>query len=217
MNVDLVSANFWPEPTGIGPYAKAYADLLHDAGHEITAVCAYPHYPQWRARESDDRALPYVVHRCRAWVPAQPTAARRALFEASFAGSAYRRLRALEPHDLALAVSPSVGGAVAAARWRRRGGCPSGSSSRTWSARRPSRAAQPGDWPRSRPARWRATLCAGGVAAAAVLASINRSIVTNGGTYGWPLYGSPPPQPTLLVRRSPEQMRRQKGEHDEIF
>lgn len=126
MRVALVSVNFWPEVTGIGPYARAYADLLHDAGHDVRVVTSWPHYPEWRVRPADDAALPYLVRRCRHYVPSRPTALRRMAFELSFGFAAHRALRAMERPDLVLAISPSLAGAAAAARYAASAGIPFG-------------------------------------------------------------------------------------------
>ncbi len=126
MKVTLVSVNFWPEATGIGPYARAYADLLHGAGHEVRVVTSRPHYPEWRPRESDDSVLPYPVWRCRHYIPSRPAAPQRALFELSFGLAASRALRSGGRADLVLAVSPSLFGAYAASRVANGRGIPFG-------------------------------------------------------------------------------------------
>jgi glycosyltransferase involved in cell wall biosynthesis len=126
MRIALVAVNFWPEATGIGPYVRAYADLLHGAGHSVEVITSRPHYPEWRPRESDDSTLPYPVRRCHHYIPARPTALRRAAFELSFAFAVTRALRALERPDLALAVSPPLFGALAASRFARQRRIPFG-------------------------------------------------------------------------------------------
>lgn len=126
MRVALVSVNFWPEVTGIGPYARAYADLLHAAGHDVLVITSRPHYPEWRARDSDDTHLPYRVCRRRHYIPTRPTGLRRMAFELSFGAVAWRALREAGAVDLALAVSPSLVGAAAAACFASAGGIPFG-------------------------------------------------------------------------------------------
>ncbi|HXF52465.1 MAG TPA: glycosyltransferase family 4 protein [Dehalococcoidia bacterium] len=126
MRVALVSVNFWPEVAGIGPYARAYADLLHAAGHDVLVITSRPHYPEWRVRDSDDTRLPYPVRRLRHYIPARPTALRRMAFELSFGAAVWRALRAADAFGLALAVSPSLAGAAAAARVASARGVPFG-------------------------------------------------------------------------------------------
>lgn len=126
MRVTLVSVNFWPEATGIGPYARAYADLLHGAGHEVLVVTSRPHYSEWRPRDSDDSVLPYPVRRCRHYIPSRPTPLRRAAFELSFGFAAWRALRSAGRPDVVLAVSPSLFGAYAASRFAVSRGTPFG-------------------------------------------------------------------------------------------
>lgn len=126
MRVALVSVNFWPEVTGIGPYARAYTDLLHAAGHDVFVITSRPHYPEWRARNSDDTSLPYRVCRRRHYIPARPTGLRRMAFELSFGATAWRALREAGAFDLVLAVSPSLAGAAAAACFASARGIPFG-------------------------------------------------------------------------------------------
>ena len=43
----LVSINYSPEETGIGPYSTGLAEHLAGAGHDVTVVTGMPHYPAW--------------------------------------------------------------------------------------------------------------------------------------------------------------------------
>lgn len=116
MDITLVGINFAPEVTGIGRYMTAYAGELHDAGHRVTVVTGLPHYPGWRTFPWDDQKHPFRVERCAHYVPAQPSASRRVLYELSFAISVARKLRSLPRPDLILAVSPTLASAWVAAR-----------------------------------------------------------------------------------------------------
>jgi colanic acid biosynthesis glycosyl transferase WcaI len=48
MRVQLWSANFAPEPTGIAPVSTVLADALLDRGWEVDVVANHPHYPDPR-------------------------------------------------------------------------------------------------------------------------------------------------------------------------
>ena len=79
MKILIYSANFAPEPTGIGKYSGEMAAWLSARGHEVRAVAAPPYYPQWRVSH-DYRWPPYRrehwnsvdVWRAPLWVPASP-------------------------------------------------------------------------------------------------------------------------------------------------
>ena len=48
MRILIYSANFAPEPTGIGKYSGEMAWWLAEHGHEVRVVCAPPYYPAWQ-------------------------------------------------------------------------------------------------------------------------------------------------------------------------
>lgn len=92
MRILLVSANFAPEPVGIGKYSGEMAEWLAARGHEVRVVCAPPYYPAWRV-DAAWRWPPYRhdtwrgvrVWRAPLWVPSRPGGLRRVLHLASFA------------------------------------------------------------------------------------------------------------------------------------
>jgi len=47
MKVLLYSANFAPEPVGIGKYSGEMAAWLVEHGHSVRVVAAPPYYPNW--------------------------------------------------------------------------------------------------------------------------------------------------------------------------
>src|ERR1700738_4201834 len=49
MRILIYSANFAPEPTGIGKYSGEMAAWLAGHGHELRGVAAPPYYPEGRA------------------------------------------------------------------------------------------------------------------------------------------------------------------------
>jgi colanic acid biosynthesis glycosyl transferase WcaI len=92
MRILLYSANFAPEPTGIGKYSGEMARWLVDHGHDVRVVAAPPYYPEWKL----DRAYawpPYrrehwsgvEVFRAPLWVPHAPGGVSRVLHLLSFA------------------------------------------------------------------------------------------------------------------------------------
>jgi len=101
----------------------------------VTVLTGVPHYPSWqvpapyrqrlRFREQvvQPQRQPVRLERLRHYVPSRQTALTRALYELSFYAqlAAFRLRRA---PDLVVAVTPSVGGAVAASRLARRHGVP---------------------------------------------------------------------------------------------
>lgn len=52
MKVLIVSLNFSPEPTATGKYTGEMAEWLVSRGHDVTAISAPPHYPQWEVFEN---------------------------------------------------------------------------------------------------------------------------------------------------------------------
>ncbi len=121
----LIGYNFYPEPTGIGKYSGEMMQWLARAGHDCTAVTAYPYYPYWRVQapyharrfgyHTERQALPtggqLTTHRCPMYVPASPSGLKRMLLDFSFSLSALGRLLALalggHQYDCVVAVAPS--------------------------------------------------------------------------------------------------------------
>lgn len=119
----LVSTNYAPEHTGIGPYATQLAEHWAARGADTHVLAGMPHYPSWlldpaytgRRRVTEARGG-VTVHRRKHTVPARQTALRRALFEASLlAHQLAAPPRMPRPHAV-VAQMPSLAGAVVAAR-----------------------------------------------------------------------------------------------------
>jgi colanic acid biosynthesis glycosyl transferase WcaI len=92
LKILIYSANFAPEPTGIGKYSGEMAEWLAAHGHDVRVVCALPYYPHWKldpafARRAfrRDAWRGATVWRAPIWVPASPTGAKRVLHLLSFA------------------------------------------------------------------------------------------------------------------------------------
>jgi len=96
MRILLYSANFAPEPTGIGKYSGEMAKWLVQRGHSVRVVAAPPYYPAWKM----DPAYvwpPYRreswhgvdVWRAPLWVPSKPGGLARVVHLLSFAISSF--------------------------------------------------------------------------------------------------------------------------------
>ena len=92
MRILIYSANFAPEPTGIGKYSGEMAWWLAEQGHEVRVVAAPPYYPTWKVdrkylwplfRHEQWRGVD--VWRAPLWVPKSPTGLTRLLHLISFA------------------------------------------------------------------------------------------------------------------------------------
>ncbi len=92
MRILIYSANFAPEPTGIGKYSGDMASWLADHGHEVRVVCAPPYYPTWQVDRKyrwplfrRERWRGVDVWRTPLWVPKSPNGLTRLLHLLSFA------------------------------------------------------------------------------------------------------------------------------------
>ncbi|MES2840029.1 MAG: WcaI family glycosyltransferase [Pseudomonadota bacterium] len=117
MKILIYSANFAPEPTGIGKYSGEMAEWLATQGHEVRVVAAPPYYPTWRLDEGY-RWPPWRhevwrgvrVWRAPLWVPRRPGGLKRVLHLCTFAlSSAPVMLRQVVwwP-DVVLTVAPAM-------------------------------------------------------------------------------------------------------------
>jgi colanic acid biosynthesis glycosyl transferase WcaI len=92
MRILIYSANFAPEPTGVGKYSGDMAWWLVDRGHEVRVVCAPPYYPKWQVDEKyrwplyrRERWRGVDVWRTPLWVPKSPNGLTRIVHLLSFA------------------------------------------------------------------------------------------------------------------------------------
>jgi colanic acid biosynthesis glycosyl transferase WcaI len=115
----IISINYWPEVSGIGPYSTGLAEHLAGAGHVVTVLTGMPHYPAWRVDETyRARAMTEWQHgvrieRRRHYVPGRQSALRRAAYEATFFAAALPYSVTRRP-DVILGVVPSLSGGVLA-------------------------------------------------------------------------------------------------------
>src|SRR5580693_2705250 len=96
MRILLYSANFAPEPTGIGKYSGEMAQWLAEHGHSVRVIAAPPYYPAWEV--SPEYKTPMFrreqwngidVWRAPLWVPKDPGGLARVLHLLSFAVSSF--------------------------------------------------------------------------------------------------------------------------------
>jgi colanic acid biosynthesis glycosyl transferase WcaI len=116
MRILIYSANFAPEPTGIGKYSGEMAAWLADRGHDVRVVAAPPYYPEWRTdpryvwppfRREQWRGVD--VWRAPLWVPKSPSGLTRIVHLLSFAIMSFPTMmwQAFWRPDLVLTVAPA--------------------------------------------------------------------------------------------------------------
>lgn len=94
MRILLYSANFAPEPTGVGKYSGDMAAWLSLHGHDVRVIAAPPYYPAYRLDPGyrwrpfcRERVAGATVWRAPLWVPRKPRGISRILHLASFAAT----------------------------------------------------------------------------------------------------------------------------------
>lgn len=122
MKIVVWGINYAPEQTGIAPYNTGLCEHLAAAGHDVRMLTTFAYYPAWKKADGDrgrlyrtDRVRGVPVHRCWHYVPAQPTASKRILHEASFVFTSWLRLLCLPRPDVMVVVSPPL--LLGAAAW----------------------------------------------------------------------------------------------------
>lgn len=126
----VVSTNYAPELTGIGPYATQLAEHWAASGARTDVLTGMPHYPAWRVDEryrgrwrAQESREGVTVHRRRHYVPPRQSALRRAWFEASVLLHGTLAPPPGRP-DAVISQMPSLAGGVMGARIARRHGVP---------------------------------------------------------------------------------------------
>lgn len=117
MKILIHSANFAPEPTGIGKYSGEMAEWLAAQGHEVRVVAAPPYYPAWKLdaayrwppwRHEEWRGV--RVWRAPLWVPRNPGGLKRVLHLCTFALSSFPVMlrQVVWRPDVVLTVAPAL-------------------------------------------------------------------------------------------------------------
>jgi colanic acid biosynthesis glycosyl transferase WcaI len=118
MRILLYSANFAPEPTGIGKYSGEMAAWLASQGHSVRVIAAPPYYPNWKIDPSFASRPRYLreqwkgvdVWRAPLWIPKNPGGLARVLHLMSFAITSFPivlRQISWRP-DLVVSVAPAL-------------------------------------------------------------------------------------------------------------
>lgn len=117
LRVQLWSCHYDPEPTGIGPLARAWSAAMRDRGHEVKVVAAHPHYPDYRwgarLRPYREERNGIEVVRLPLWAGRQ-SASQRLRQETSFVAALSAATPFLGRPDVVVAVSPSFPGLLPA-------------------------------------------------------------------------------------------------------
>lgn len=112
LRILVLALNYAPEPSGSAPYTAGLASALHARGHDVEVVTTHPHYPTWRVfsgydrRRRRDRVDGVAVRRLRCYIPAQPRALHRLVYELSF--GARLLVTPLPSADVVLLASPAL-------------------------------------------------------------------------------------------------------------
>ncbi|MFN8506510.1 MAG: glycosyltransferase family 4 protein [Dehalococcoidia bacterium] len=120
IRVLIATSQYWPEIAGNAPYVTGLAEGLAVAGHRVTAVTGYPHYPQWRRQGplrlfSHEKRNGVTVRRRWHYVPGAHSALHRLLYEATLTAGGLTAIGARRRPDAVVGVVPSLSGALLAA------------------------------------------------------------------------------------------------------
>ena len=128
----ISTIHYWPEQTGIAPYATGLAEHLVRQGTAVDVLTVMPFYPDWRIQPAYRRRLRQreivqgvEIRRTRHYVPSRQSALRRSAYEASFLLSGVNLVRVPKP-DAVIGIVPALSGGVLAAGVARRFDVPYG-------------------------------------------------------------------------------------------
>jgi len=114
MRLLLMAGNYSPEKTASAPLTTDFAAYLRRAGHSVSVVTTFPHYPQWKrwggqhsfySREDLDGV---TVRRIWHYIPARPSPLKRILYYSSFGILALGPALISSRPDLILCVTPPL-------------------------------------------------------------------------------------------------------------
>lgn len=110
LRIQLWSYNYDPEPTGIGPVSRVWAEGLRARGHDVHVVAAHPHYPEprWGSRLTPYRETRngVPVLRLPLWI-GRRNAGERYRQEVSFMAAQFGAIPTLGTPDVLVSASPS--------------------------------------------------------------------------------------------------------------
>ena len=117
MKILVCSANFAPEPTGIGKYSGEMASWLVAQGHTVRAIAAPPYYPAWKIDAAYRWPLfrrelwqGIEIWRAPLWVPRAPRGVARVFHLMSFAITSFPLMlrQVFWGPDLIICVAPAL-------------------------------------------------------------------------------------------------------------
>lgn len=126
----IIGINYRPETTGIAPYTSQMAEHLAAAGHSVTVITGFPHYPAWRLEPGERRVRAVEqrdgvrVLRRRHYIPRTQSALRRAAYEGTFL--VHAALSRPERPEVVFGVVPSLSGGILARIFAARARAPYG-------------------------------------------------------------------------------------------
>jgi len=116
MRILHLGINYWPDETGIAPFATGRCEYLAACGHEVITCTGPPYYPQWRVPDtyrgrlfSREQRNGVTILRSWIYVPRSLTSLKRVLHEASFICSSFIRALGNARPDLIFVTSPPLG------------------------------------------------------------------------------------------------------------
>lgn len=128
MRLLVMAGNYAPEKTASAPLTTDFASYMCEAGHDVSVVTTFPHYPQWKVWEGSgslykrEKLEGVTVRRVRHYIPRRPTPLKRIFYYGSFGGLAFFPGLLSGRPDLILCVTPPLELAVSArllsAFWR---------------------------------------------------------------------------------------------------
>src|SRR5882672_9531899 len=115
MRILMMAGNYAPEETASAPLNTDFCRYLAEAGHSVSVVTTFPHYPQWKVRKEyagrfyHRETLGGVsVQRIRNYIPERPSSLKRVLYYGSFAAAAFPTVYLSGRPDLIVCVTPPL-------------------------------------------------------------------------------------------------------------
>jgi colanic acid biosynthesis glycosyl transferase WcaI len=115
MRILMMAGNYAPEETASAPLNTDFCRYLAEAGHSVSVVTTFPHYPQWKVRKEyagrfyHHETLGGVsVRRVRNYIPERPSSLKRVLYYGSFAAAAFPPACFAGRPDLIVCVTPPL-------------------------------------------------------------------------------------------------------------
>jgi putative colanic acid biosynthesis glycosyltransferase WcaI len=129
MRILMMAGNYTPEKTASAPLNTDVCGYLAAAGHSVSVVTTFPHYPQWKVRKEyagryylREKLGGVTVRRILNYIPEYPSSLKRVLYYGSFAAGAFFPACVSGRPDLILCVTPPLELALTAyaltLRWR---------------------------------------------------------------------------------------------------